>query len=211
VVFRRDSKVDAFQKQISALRHQLGGETDDFAPAERDRALTPLSGPLFRTDLPDLDRIRGDAAYPTPQARDEPMTYEPPTPAVPAIDMNTSVIAHSTAWNGNLESSGSLHVHGRVEGSLKARADIFIAEEAEVDALVIAANVMVAGNVRGSIQCSDRFEVLPRGRVSGDVRAPVIVVHEGAMIAGDISMVSAGDAGAAHLSSAGGRAARGGD
>ena len=42
-------------------------------------------------------------------------------PAVPAIDTHTSVIAHSTAWTGDLESTGSLHVHGRVEGSLTAR------------------------------------------------------------------------------------------
>ena len=37
VVFRRDSKVDAFQRQISALRHQLGGENDGEAVPDRDR------------------------------------------------------------------------------------------------------------------------------------------------------------------------------
>ena len=37
VVFRRDSKVDAFQRQISALRHQLGGENEDGIAPDRDR------------------------------------------------------------------------------------------------------------------------------------------------------------------------------
>ena len=85
-------------------------------------------------------------------------------PPIPAIDMHTSVIAHSTAWSGDLESSGSLHIHGRVEGSLTARESVFIAEEADVDAVIRAANVTVAGNVRGSVHCAERFEVLPRGQ-----------------------------------------------
>jgi cytoskeletal protein CcmA (bactofilin family) len=107
--------------------------------------------------------------------------------------MHTSVIAHTTTWSGNLESSGSLHVHGRVDGSLTARDDIFIAEEAEIDAVITASSVTVAGSVRGSIRCAERFEVLPRGRVVGDVCAPLIVVHEGAMIAGDVAMSKSGE------------------
>lgn len=214
MVFRRDSKVDAFQRQISALRHQLGGESDEYEPTERNRSLAPLGEDQYRSDLPDLESIRVGAAYvPTP-AHDQRQDLEnagPSVPAVPAIDTHTSVIAHTTAWSGNLESSGSVHVHGRVEGSLVARNDIFIAEEAEVDAVVSAASITVAGSIRGSIQCTDRFEVLPRGRVSGDVRAPVIVVHEGATIAGEISMVAASDPRSASAQSTGQRAARGGD
>jgi cytoskeletal protein CcmA (bactofilin family) len=212
VVFRRDSKVDAFQRQISALRHQLGGEPGDIASAERDRLPARFGEGQYRADLPDLDLIRSETSYPSSRERDESAEFEPyQSSAVPAMDAQTSVIAHSTTWHGNLESTGSLHVHGRVEGSLTARVDIFIAEEADVDAVIHAANVTVAGNVRGSIQCSDRFEVLPRGRVAGDVRAPVIVVHEGATIAGEIAMSQVGDAKAQSSSSIGVRAARGGD
>ncbi|MGH2614800.1 MAG: bactofilin family protein, partial [Thermomicrobiales bacterium] len=92
-----------------------------------------------------------------------------------------------------------------------AHEDIFIAEEAEVDATITAANVTIAGNARGSIQCSDRFEVLPRGRVAGDVRAPIIVIHDGALIAGEIAMSLPKDAKASLPPAASTRAARGGD
>jgi cytoskeletal protein CcmA (bactofilin family) len=214
VVFRRDSKVDAFQRQISALRHQLGGEGDDYRAAERDRSLVPLDDNLYRSDLPDLDSLRSapslHPAHPHEQMPDAGQ-MAPYLPPVPAIDTQTSVIAHTTTWNGNLESSGSLHLHGRVEGSVTARNDIFIAEEAEIDAVVQAASVTVAGNVRGSIQCSDRFEVLPRGRVAGDVRAPVIVVHEGATIVGEISMSATSETRPSTMIVGSHRAARGGD
>jgi cytoskeletal protein CcmA (bactofilin family) len=130
-------------------------------------------------------------------------------PPIPAIDTHTSVIAHSTTWSGDLESTGSLHIHGRVEGSVSARGTVFVAEEADVEAVVRAANVTVAGTVRGSVHCSERFEVLPHGKVSGDIRAPAIAIHDGAVIAGEISMAPVGDARASLPSPV--RVARGGD
>jgi cytoskeletal protein CcmA (bactofilin family) len=80
-----------------------------------------------------------------------------------------------------------------VEGSLTARDAIFVAEEADVDAVIRAAHVTVAGRVRGSIHCAERFEVLPRGKVSGDIHAPAIAIHDGAMVAGEISMTPVSD------------------
>jgi cytoskeletal protein CcmA (bactofilin family) len=193
VVFRRDSKVDAFQRQISALRHQLGGEHDLFPVEDTDNAPMPRSESSFRGNLPDINSMAMQPSFPARELGtvSDLSIREPALPAIPVADTQTSVIAHTTAWTGNLESSGSLHVHGRVEGSLLARDDIFVAEEAEVDATINATNVTIAGQVRGSIQCSERFEILPHGRVAGDVRAPVIVIHEGALIAGEIAMVSA--------------------
>ena len=96
-----------------------------------------------------------------------------------------------------------------MEGSLTARDTIFVAEEADVDAVIRAANVTVAGNVRGSVHCAERFEVLPRGKVSGDIHAPAIAIHDGAIVAGEISMAPTGDTTTSLAPPA--RMARGGD
>ncbi len=214
MVFRRDSKVDAFQRQISALRHQLGGENDDFSVSSHESSSLIPAERTFRDELPDLDFATSDPEYPASYDRlDQSIAQSAPSVphAVPAVDTFTSVIAHTTSWSGNLESSGSLHIHGRVEGALTARDEVFIAEEAEVDANVTAANVTVAGHVRGSIRCSERFEVLPRGKVAGDVNAPVIVVHDGALLAGEVSMTSAADSRSSTSATVAMRAAQGGD
>lgn len=189
MVFRRDSKVDAFQRQLSALRNQLGNDLAELPASVPD----PDSGlAVGNRPLPDLDFF-AESTYtlrdeldiaPVPVAEPQ-MTSQP---AVPALDTETSVVAHGTAWSGNLESSGSLHVHGRADGTLTARNSIYIAEDAEVDATLQAAHVVVAGLVRGAVHCLDRFEVLPRGRVSGDVYAPRVVIHDGAVVAGRVSM-----------------------
>jgi len=195
VVFRRDSKVDAFQRQISALRHQLGGDAEDDVMPDRDRLRSSERESSYLSEYPEFAPIgseRAGAARGLANSMDSrlPDTVPPP---IPAIDMHTSVIAHSTAWSGDLESSGSLHIHGRVEGSLTARDTIFIAEEADVDAVIRAANVTIAGNVRGSVHCAERFEVLPQGKVAGDIHAPAIAIHDGAIVAGVISMAPSND------------------
>lgn len=184
MVFRKDSKVDAFQRQISALRQQLGdGEAvrpevaDEGAPASGFEPVayssreSPRSEPYFQ----------GPDTY-------APVDSNPPPFQSAPLDDQTSVVAHDTLWNGDLQSNGTVHVHGRVEGSLTAKHDVFVADEAEVSANISADNVSVAGLVRGTVRCANRFEVLPQGRVGGDVFAPILVVHEGATINGQFKM-----------------------
>ena len=211
MVFRRDSKVDAFQRQISALRHQLGGEGEDTAAPDRDRSRSSGRESPFLSEYPEYPLIGSERASVSRGLADTSQSTLPDSvpPPIPAIDTHTSVIAHSTAWSGDLESSGSLHVHGRVEGSLTAQDTVFIAEEADVDAVIRAANVTVAGNVRGSVHCVERFEVLPRGKVAADIHAPAIAIHDGAVVAGEISMTPSKEARTSQPPAV--RVARGGD
>jgi cytoskeletal protein CcmA (bactofilin family) len=211
VVFRRDSKVDAFQRQISALRHQLGGESDDAPVPDRHHSLSLNRESSYLSEYPDYPSTGSDRPSVSRGLTEtlDSRLPDPAPPPIPAIDTQTSVIAHSTAWSGDLESSGSLHVHGRVEGSLTARDTIFVAEEADVQAVIRAANVTVTGSVRGSVYCAERFEVLPRGKVSGDIHAPAIAIHDGALVAGEITMAPVGDTRASIGPSV--RVARGGD
>ena len=206
MVFRRDSKVDAFQRQLGALRNQLGNDPAELPASipERDLALPSSSRPL-----PDMDFF-SESTY---TLRDEldvaplPVVESQASPQapVPALDTETTVIAYGTTWSGNVESTGSLHVHGRAEGTLTARHSIYIAEDAEVDATLQASHVVIAGLVHGAVRCLERFEVLPRGRVNGNVQAPRVVIHDVAVVSGKVLM---SEETASHLAPV--RAARGG-
>ncbi len=77
---------------------------------------------------------------------------------------------------------------GRLEGTITAAKEIYVAEDAEVEATLMAATVIVAGKVTGEVRCTTRFEMLPSGRVDGNIQAPSLVVHEGASITGQFRM-----------------------
>jgi cytoskeletal protein CcmA (bactofilin family) len=184
--------VDAFQRQMSALRQQLGNESAQDAETYQEPAETraeSFSEPAGGTSGFNFGGF-GDADTSSPSAMADE-AEAPIVPAVPDVTEQTSVVAHDTTWKGEFDSEGSVHIHGRVEGAVRAQQDVFIAEEADVDATVTATNVIVAGLVKGTIRCSSRFEILPQGRVSGEFFAPTLVVHEGAFVAGQFRMGAA--------------------
>lgn len=197
MVFRRDNKVDAFQRQMSALRQQLGGPEDEQAPEGNEPAQSsPEPYATNERYARQDDYSSADAggysfgSYPTAASgTSSPVEADlPEVPEIPSVDGQVSVIAQDTLWKGDLESDGSMHVHGRVDGNLRAKDDVWVADGAEVSATITARRVVVAGQVNGTIRALDRFEALPQARVGADVYAPTFVVHEGAMINGQLHM-----------------------
>lgn len=190
MVFRRDNKSDSFQRQMSAIRQQIGSDAEsEERPGQREaRYPSDRAAGQFSEPAAGAYGFGEFAAAGAAQSANQPVPLPPEMPTIPAVDAKTTVIANGTIWKGEIQSNGSVHVHGRFEGSIKATQDVFIADEADMDASIAATNVVIAGLAKGTIRCDTRFEVLPTGRVSGDIVAPTLVVHEGATISGQLRM-----------------------
>jgi cytoskeletal protein CcmA (bactofilin family) len=192
VVFRRDNKVDSFQRQMSALRQQLGGNAEE----ELEDEMPEIDDDRYPAEREDTGSDSGAYSFGSyPAEPSQPRSYavesdEPPVPEMPEVDDQISVVASGATWKGDVESDHSIHVYGRVEGTLTAREDIWIAQGAEVNATLSARRVIAAGTVGGSVTVTDRFEALAQGVISADVTAPTFVVHEGANINGQLRMGS---------------------
>jgi cytoskeletal protein CcmA (bactofilin family) len=176
MVFRKESRADSFQRQISALRQQLG--TDQ----EEDE---------FYDDAEPMPEAPAPAEGNPPVAARMPASPTPHASQPRGADAATGVIAAGSIWSGTLNTQGSLQIFGEVEGELVASNEIFVAEGARVNARIAAQVIIVAGMVDGTLECGGRLEVLPTGRVSGEVFAPTLVVHEGATVDGDLKMQAA--------------------
>jgi cytoskeletal protein CcmA (bactofilin family) len=236
MIFRRENRGESFQRQISNLRQKPQSESPeeeeeqqyDYEAQEYESEEaadtgsfatdqgTPgegISFPSSRSEstefAPHETAIGSSQATPDPEpVRQETRQWEPPSPqTTQSGDVTTSMIARNTYWNGTLRSEGSLQVHGKADGELHSETDLYVAEGAEVDASLHADSVVVAGLVRGKIEARSRLEILPQGEVTGDVRSPKLVVHEGATISGQLKME---DVGASPNSGLGGPPARGG-
>jgi len=97
-----------------------------------------------------------------------------------------SVISQGTTVRGEIQGEGSLQVWGWVEGNISLTGDAVIDAEAEVQADISATRIIVGGSVKGSLIASEKVEVLPTGKVRGDIRAKVLLVHEGASLTGEV-------------------------
>ena len=140
MVFRRDNKPE-FQRQMGALRQQLGSaeEAPEQTPEQYNepRQEASYQAAPQRESYPPA-RDQGSYSFGSTYGSAAPAVQDQAMPAIPNVDAQTSVISNDTLWKGDLETRGSIHVHGRVEGTISAANEIYIADQAEVEATLTA-------------------------------------------------------------------------
>ena len=101
-------------------------------------------------------------------------------------------IGKSITIKGDLTGDEDIQVEGTVEGRVDLPNNQFtVGPEGRVRAEIHAKLVVVIGQVTGNIIAADRLEVQATGTIHGDVKAPRLIVHEGAVINGSIEMSKA--------------------
>ncbi len=99
-----------------------------------------------------------------------------------------TVIAPGVKVEGDFTSQGFVLIDGEVVGSIKTESDLDIGERAQISADVTASNAHVAGSVKGNIKVGERLEVARTARIFGDITSKVLVVEQGALINGKVTM-----------------------
>jgi cytoskeletal protein CcmA (bactofilin family) len=92
---------------------------------------------------------------------------------------------------GNIKFSSpiNLRISGKFEGELDTRGVLIIGERADVRVTVIKGeNITIAGKVRGDIMSSKRLELSSSARVIGNIKTPLLIVNQGALLKGDCQM-----------------------
>lgn len=103
-----------------------------------------------------------------------------------------TIIAPGVRVEGDFTSQGFVLIDGEVIGTVKTEADLDVGERAQISADVTAANAHVSGSVKGNIKVGEKLEISKTAHVSGDISAKVLIVEQGAIINGKITMGEAG-------------------
>jgi cytoskeletal protein CcmA (bactofilin family) len=118
-----------------------------------------------------------------------------PTPVVvPAPRATTCVIGAKTTVKGDVLGDEDVQVEGTVEGLVRISRDLKIGASGVVRATVEAASVVISGELVGDCKATTRVEIQATGRLTGNIRAPKIVIAEGAMFRGNSDMSGPGAA-----------------
>jgi len=127
-----------------------------------------------------------------PPAPPGPPAAPPPAPSRPAptVKGGKTVIGSQVKVVGEISGDEDIEVLGRVEGTILLKKDLVISGAGTVDAKIHAKNVTIAGKVKGDVTADERVELLASGSLEGNIRAPKIIISEGAHFRGNVDMSS---------------------
>ena len=102
--------------------------------------------------------------------------------------MANTVIGSSIVIDGEITGDEDLVIQGTVKGRISLRESLFVESSGVIEADIETANVEVSGQVTGNIVASDKVELKTDCKVVGDIKAPRVVIEDGARFKGSIEM-----------------------
>ena len=100
----------------------------------------------------------------------------------------TCMIGAGVTINGRLTGDAEVNVLGRVEGTIVLESHLLVDEDGEVVAEVEAQTLTVRGKLNGDVVAHEVVTLEAGSVVTGNIRAPRIIIQEGARFKGDIEM-----------------------
>ncbi len=92
------------------------------------------------------------------------------------------LIDSDSEFRGDLVFKGSFRIEGYFKGTITSDALLIIGERAKVEADVKVGQIVINGEIRGTIEATDKVEIHNLGRVFGSIQAPRLIVEEGAYL-----------------------------
>ena len=92
---------------------------------------------------------------------------------------------------GTITGNEPVTIEGTVRGTIDLQSNLMIGTKARVEATVHAKNVTIEGKLTGDVSADDRVELVASATVDGNIKAPKIIVAEGARFRGSVDMGSA--------------------
>ena len=99
-----------------------------------------------------------------------------------------TVLGPDANFKGELSFEKGMRLMGKFEGKVNTPGRLHVAKEAKMSADVEAGGIVVEGEVHGNLSAVDRIELKQSARYEGDLRATKLVVDEGAVFNGHVSV-----------------------
>jgi cytoskeletal protein CcmA (bactofilin family) len=101
---------------------------------------------------------------------------------------NLNLIGAGTTVEGKIRTQGSIRVDGKLTGEVHAAENLAVGITGEIEGTVNGRNVTVGGKVKGNITSVEKLVLESKAVVRGDVKASKLVIDEGAVFDGKVTM-----------------------
>jgi cytoskeletal protein CcmA (bactofilin family) len=142
------------------------------------------------------------------RSRDDEDRSTPAAPAPQAGGGLTAFIDQGSDFEGKLSFKDTVRIDGHFRGEITSENTLIVGESGEVEASIRSRTVMIGGTVDGNIKASHQLVLHKTAVVNGDVEAGTLVVEDGAVLNGSITMSAGASKAAAKLQAVEGGSSR---
>lgn len=145
-------------------------------------------GKVETEKAPESPKPAPEAAAPAVAAVAKP---DNPAPEVAAPQSTAGLVGYlykGSRISGELSFQGPARIDGVVDGEIHCQASLTIGESAEIRAKISGQTVVICGRVEGNVSAKEKVELVAPARLIGNIKAPRLLITEGAVFDGDCSM-----------------------
>jgi cytoskeletal protein CcmA (bactofilin family) len=100
-----------------------------------------------------------------------------------------TVFSEATSFNGILKFDTSIKIEGSFKGKILSKGYLIIGEKARVRADIKANSIVIAGEVKGNVEASERLEMLPSAKLYGNIKTKKLKMADGVVFEGSCQMM----------------------
>jgi cytoskeletal protein CcmA (bactofilin family) len=109
------------------------------------------------------------------------------------LDSVETIIGVNSVLEGNLKTDKTVRIDGKIIGNIETTAGVLIGADAVIEGNITAEIVMLGGTVKGNITAPDGIEILPKAKMSGDIKTNLLTIAEGACFEGKSQLCKTND------------------
>ncbi|BAU52319.1 bactofilin family protein [Mucilaginibacter gotjawali] len=99
----------------------------------------------------------------------------------------STLISEGSILDGNLKAPAFARIDGQVTGDVMVDEGLILGEKGSILGNIITKEMVVYGTITGNIQ-TNSLEIKASGKISGEIRTQTLVVENGAVYNGSLSM-----------------------
>jgi cytoskeletal protein CcmA (bactofilin family) len=100
----------------------------------------------------------------------------------------TAFIDQGSSFEGKLSFKDTVRIDGHFIGEISSENTLIIGETGEIEAGIRSKTVIMSGSLAGDIVAGSRVVLHKSARMQGNIQAPSLMIEEGAIFNGQISM-----------------------
>ncbi len=107
-----------------------------------------------------------------------------------ARDEINAFLGSGTDYQGKLNFQGAVRIDGNFNGEVESEGTLVVGKEARVEGVLKVGQLVLSGKVTGEVYAKEKAVLHKTANLQGNLLTPVLVVEEGAVLEGRVTMTS---------------------